>query len=107
MTDAEAALYRACTARSDLPTAAFAILWLCIGRRAGKSYCMALIAVFLAVFKDWQPFLSTGERAVVLIVAADREQAKVVRRYIGGVMANPMFAPRVEGETAELDRSFW
>jgi hypothetical protein len=46
-----------------------------IGRHGGKSFAMALIAVFLAVFKDWRPKLSPGERAIVLLVAADREQA--------------------------------
>jgi hypothetical protein len=51
------------------------LVWLVIGRHGGKSFAMALIAVFLAVFKDWRPKLSPGERAIVLLVAADREQA--------------------------------
>ncbi|MDR3461711.1 MAG: hypothetical protein P4L76_05275 [Beijerinckiaceae bacterium] len=101
MTDEELALFRTCTGRCEAPTAAFAVLWLVCGRRGGKSFMMALVAVFMAVFKDWRPYLSPGERAVVLIVAADREQAKVIRRYVGGIMDTPMFRPRVEGETAD------
>jgi hypothetical protein len=62
---------------------------------------MSIVAVFAAVFKDWRPFLAAGERAVVLIVAADREQAKLVRRYIGGILNTPMFASRIENETAD------
>jgi hypothetical protein len=52
--DAEAELFRACTGRAELPTAAFAILWLVCGRRGGKSFVMALVAVFFAIFKDWR-----------------------------------------------------
>jgi hypothetical protein len=84
MSDDEAELFRACTGRADPPTAAFAVCWLVCGRRGGKSFVMALVAVFFAIFKDWRPFLAPGERAVVLLVAADREQAKILRRYISG-----------------------
>jgi hypothetical protein len=42
---------------------------------------MALIAVYLAVFRDWRKYLTPGERAIVLLVAADREQAKILHRY--------------------------
>jgi pimeloyl-ACP methyl ester carboxylesterase len=47
---------------------------------------MALIAVFLAVFRDWRKYLSPGERAIVLLVAADREQAKILHRYCQGIL---------------------
>jgi len=81
------ALYRACTGRTVPPGAPAAYLWLVIGRRGGKSFVMALIAVFLAVFKDWRKYLSPGERAIVLLVAADREQAKILQNWLfGGTM---------------------
>jgi hypothetical protein len=99
--DDEAELFRACTGRADPPTAAFAVCWLVCGRRGGKSFVMALVAVFFAIFKDWRPFLAPGERAVVLLVAADREQAKILRRYISGILGNAMFVQHVEGETAD------
>ena len=101
MNEEEYALYRACTGRSDLPTKAFAVLWLIVGRRAGKSFFMALTAVYLAIFRDWRRFLSPGERAVILVVAADREQAKVIRRYVSGILANPIFSKKFVGETAK------
>ena len=71
-----AELFRACTGRAGLPTAPFQFLWLVCGRRGGKSFCMATMAVFLACFRDWRRYLSPGERAVVLLVASDREQAR-------------------------------
>jgi len=100
--DAEAAaLFRACTGRVALPTAPFSFLWLCIGRRGGKSFAMSILAVYLACFKDWRPFLSPGERAVVLLVAADREQAKILIRYINGILAAPIMQTMVVGTTAD------
>ncbi len=68
MDDTEAETFRACTGRVTLPTAAFAVAWLVIGRRGGKSFALALIAVFLACFVDYRPYLATGERATIVIV---------------------------------------
>ena len=48
MTDVEAGVCRACTGRAGLPVAPFGETWLVCGRRAGKSFVLALIAVFLA-----------------------------------------------------------
>ena len=101
LSEDEANLYRSCTGRSELPERAFGTVWLIIGRRGGKSLVMALVATYMALFKDWRPFLSPGERAVILLVAADREQAKILRRYIGGILATPIFAQQVQGQTAD------
>jgi hypothetical protein len=42
------------------------------GRRGGKSFIVALIAVFLAVFFNYRPYLRIGERGVIQIVAVER-----------------------------------
>jgi len=91
----ELALYRACTGRCVPPGAPASYLWLVIGRRGGKSFAMALIAVFLAIFKDWRKYLSPGERAIVLLVAADREQAKILHRYCQGILSPPILQSHV------------
>ena len=93
-------LFRACTGRRVPPSAPAAYLWLVIGRRGGKSFAMALIAVFLAVFKDWRKYLSPGERAIVLLVAADREQAKILHRYCQGILSAPILQSLVWNVTA-------
>jgi hypothetical protein len=36
---------------------------------------------FLAVFRDWSPYLSPGERGTIKILAVDRRQARVIHRY--------------------------
>ena len=40
--------------------------WVVAGRRAGKSRIFALIAVFVATFKDWSEHLAPGERGLRL-----------------------------------------
>jgi hypothetical protein len=79
--DDDLALYRACTGRTTPPVAGFVEVWLICGRRAGKSFILALIACFLAVFKDWSEYLVPGESAAIKIVATDRRQARVIFRY--------------------------
>src|SRR5262252_2845992 len=50
MTDEHAALYRQHTGRQTSPTSPAREAWLVVGRRGGKSWTAALIAVFLACF---------------------------------------------------------
>lgn len=95
-------LVRQCTGRDDLPGAPFREAWLCCGRRSGKSRIMALLAVYLACFVDWRPYLAPGERATVALIAADRKQARVALRYIRGLLTgSPLLAQLVEGERAD------
>ena len=55
--------------------------WLVFGRRAGKSFILALIAVYLAIFRDWRPYLSPGEVGTIKVMAVDRRQARTIWRY--------------------------
>ena len=89
--------YRQCTGRADPPANPAIEGWLICGRRAGKSFMLALIAVFLACFRDYRPHLQPGERATVLVIACDRKQARVIFRYIGGLLTRvPMLARMIE-----------
>ena len=100
--EADLPLYYQGTERQTAPGAPFKEAWVIAGRRSGKSFIAALIAVFLACFRDYRPYLSPGERATVLIVAADRPQAGVEFGYCRGFLtSNPMLASLVEAERAE------
>ena len=102
MTEAEAELFRACTGRVTASTAAFEAAWLVCGRRGGKSFALALIAVFLAAFRDFKPYLALGERATIVIVAADRKQARVIFRYARGILKGvPALGRLLDTETAD------
>jgi phage terminase large subunit-like protein len=94
--------YRAHTGRRRWPTTAAREAWLVVGRRGGKSRIAALVAVYLACFRDYRPGLAPGERATVMVIAADRRQARVVLRYIAGFFDSiPLLRPLVQRRTAE------
>ena len=58
------------------------------GRRSGKSFISAVVAVYLACFRDWRPFLAKGEVGHVFIIATDRLQARIIKNYISGILAS-------------------
>ena len=102
MTAAELELYRKHTGRTAPPNAPSHEAWLCIGRRGGKSFVLAVIAVFLACFKDWRPYLGPGELGTIMVIAADRRQARVIMRYVLGLLkAVPMLRRQIENITRE------
>jgi len=101
MSEAEAEVWRACTGRSALPDQPFREGWLVCGRRSGKSFVMALVSVFLACFRDYRPFLAVGEKATLMVVAADRRQARQVMRFVRGLLSAPVLAKRVVNDTAD------
>ena len=61
LTPEQLALYTRYTGRTITPTSPLYEAWLICGRRSGKSFILALIAVFLACFRDWRPLLGPGE----------------------------------------------
>src|SRR4051812_18853673 len=56
-TDAQCRVFTECTNRHHPSGNGYHEAWLCIGRRGGKSFMLALIAVYLACFKDWRAHL--------------------------------------------------
>jgi hypothetical protein len=76
--------------------------WVVVGRRGGKSRIAALVAVYLAAFRDYTSLLAPGEKATVMLIAADRKQARVLMRYIVGMLdAVPMLRQLVTNRTAD------
>jgi hypothetical protein len=102
MTPEQLAVYQRHTGRTTPPAAPLSEAWLVCGRRAGKSFILAVTAVFLACFKDWRPFLGPGEVGTVMIIARDRRQARVIKRFVTGLLhAVPMLRQQIEREDAE------
>src|SRR5665213_1253941 len=99
MSDDDLALFQQCTGRATAPTAGFTAAWLVVGRRGGKSMILAVIAVYLATFRDWRPYLSPGEVGAVKIIATDRRQARVIHRYCRALLREvPVLAELIERE---------
>jgi hypothetical protein len=78
------AAYSQCTGRTKFPDKPFAESALIVGRRGGKSRVLALIAVYLACFRDYRPYLAPGEVATIAIIAANRSQARSTRSAPAG-----------------------
>ena len=98
----ETALFTQLTSRKTPPVQQVQECWLVVGRRGGKSFIVSLIAVFLACFRDYQPFLGPGEKGVVMIIATDRKQARVIMRYLTALLnAVPMLAAMIERQGSE------
>ena len=101
--DEEAEIFRTFTGRTAVPSDQFSEVWLCIGRRGGKSRVLSVMAVYLAFFVDWRDKLSPGERAFVPIVAADQRQADVIFNYIKGIThSNPLMKKMIERDTLSM-----
>jgi hypothetical protein len=86
MTEWELEQFKKFTERTEVPTQEVKSLVICAGRRSGKSFIIALMAVYLSVCRDWRPKLSVGEWATVQVIAADRAQATTVLSYISGIL---------------------
>jgi hypothetical protein len=103
MTEAQLVTYRQHTGRQEPPVAAFAEGWLVCGRRAGKSFILAVVAVYLACFRNYSEHLGPGERATVMVIATDRRQARVIFRYMRALTTmTPLLKAMIERETADV-----
>ena len=109
MTPAQLAIYQQCTGRTAVPPTPVLEAWLVVGRRGGKSFIVALIAVYLACFRDYRAHLAPGERGTVMINASDRKQARVIFRYVRALLEGvPMLArliERVDSESIDLSNA--
>ena len=102
MDDEALALYRQCTGRLEAPAAPCDEAYFVVGRRGGKSFFKATLAVYAAAFKDYRQYLADGERATIAVIAADRKQARVIVRFIRGMFArSPMLSALLEREVSD------
>jgi hypothetical protein len=79
-------LFRTCTARSYPPKGGAKEGWCICGRRGGKSRMIATIGSYIGCFHDFRKYLAPGELAMVLNMARDREQGKIVFSYIRAII---------------------
>jgi Terminase large subunit, T4likevirus-type, N-terminal len=82
----EREVFNAIAGNRPLPKKRIRELWVCAGRRSGKSRMAALLAVYFSLFQQYR--LSPGERAMVLVLAASMDQAKVVFGYTLAFLQN-------------------
>ena len=98
----ERRIFESCTGRSAQHDFPHLEAWLICGRRGGKSFITALIAVFLGCFYDFSQYLSKGERGHIMILACDKKQSRVIFRYISALIKNvPILEPMIIRSTTD------
>lgn len=101
MSESETALFNTVAGNRMVPTEAVRELWLIAGRRAGKDSIASAVAAFAAATFNQQNKLRPGERALVMCLAVDRDQARVILNYIRSYFLDiPMLAAMLTRETA-------
>ena len=101
----EIALFELATGRSYNRLARRAVrrLILLVGRRGGKDRFQSAVGIWRAALcQNWRKHISAGEGAVVILIGADRAQAKILRRYCGGLLETPRLAAEVTRQTDAL-----
>lgn len=89
-------------ARQTWPTSPCREAWIVAGRRSGKTLVLSGLLVALAALRDHRRALAPGERAVAMLLAPDRRQARIALRFCRGLLEqSPMLAALVEASTAE------
>jgi hypothetical protein len=99
LTDEERALFQQLTGREHEPDRRIEEFIGVIGRRGGKSRAISVIATYVAAFVP-HPMLAPGERGIVLCIAPDLEQAKIVLDYVeANFRQSPILCQLIESRT--------
>lgn len=102
MTAEELAIYAACTGLEEAPHEPVKESFVIASRRSGKSSAAAILAAHLAISKDWRAMLAPGESAWIFIIAVDKMQATLIKKYISGLFGlTPALKKLVLRETRE------
>jgi CheY-like chemotaxis protein len=95
-------LFLDCTGLTEAPREKIRESYVIAGRRAGKSFISAVIAVYLSCFIDWKPYLSPGETGWIFILSVDKMQSRIIRDYIKAILNGCRFLKKlIRKETSE------
>jgi phage terminase large subunit-like protein len=81
LNEAELDFFHTVAGDRDPPTQQVRELWIIAGRRAGKDSIASAIAAYSAALFNCQDRLRPGERALVMCLACDRDQSRIVLNY--------------------------
>jgi hypothetical protein len=94
----ELELFRACTGRTEPPSAPVTEVWCAVGRRGRKSSMAALLAVYQSVHREWPR--APGETLRTLVVATSKDQAGLIKSYAEAILRS---RPGLERLIASVD----
>lgn len=86
LNDEELGLLQRCTGLDSVPGEEIKEAYMVCGRRSGKSTICALLAVFYAVWGEWEKFVSKGEQPKIFVVACNKEQSKIIIGYVKAIL---------------------
>ena len=102
MDDAELAVYQHHTERTAEPLEPFRETALVVGRRGGKSRILALVAVYLACFRDYTPYLGCRRGRDGRGHLRQPDAGAAIFRYTLGLLeAVPALKKMVKDDTAD------
>lgn len=102
MTGEEIDFFKSIAGGREPPTKRVSELTAVCARRTGKDSIASLVGAYASATFDQQDRLRPGERAQVLCLACDRDQAKIVLNYIRSYFQSiPALAAMVERETKD------
>jgi hypothetical protein len=82
MSDQDIAFFKSVAGDREPPKKRPRETWIVGGRRLGKDSVASAIAAHEAAYFDRQDRLRPGERALVAVIACDRDQARICTNYI-------------------------
>jgi hypothetical protein len=101
MSDDDIAFFKSVAGDRQPPKKRPREIWIAGGRRMGKDSVASAIAAYEAAYFDRQDRLRPGERALVAIVACDRDQARICLNYIRAFFELPPLKKLVQRTTLE------
>lgn len=102
MSEREVEIYQRCTGRKDTPTKKAREVWVPTGRRARKTAIGALIGVWEGL-QTWSKYLAPGERAVIPMMAKNKEDAQQIRDFAGSILNCRALKDFVEGDPTQQE----
>src|SRR4051812_15626381 len=99
MTEDEKVFFRSIADREP-PTEPVKEAWFIVGRRGGKDSVASLLAAHMAAMFNGVSHLRPGERGVVMCLACDRDQARIVLNYTRSYFTDiELFSGMISKET--------
>lgn len=99
---AELEVFKKLTAREVPPEKMVEEFLAIIGRRGGKSRAISVLACYVSALCDFSDRLVKGERPVLLLLAPDQRQSRILLSYISGVFEqSPVLSKMVIDTTVD------
>ncbi len=93
------------TGLDELPAERLKEIFLCCGRRSGKSTACSLMAVYYGLWGGWDKDLQAGEKPQIFIISPTLIQGKIIMGYVKAVLSMKHlkgFVRREQQESVEL-----